>query len=73
MFQVFGYGGEREWRKLTLGVAACVGMMKLIEGARHNSWWREVRKKVWEGEQEQFNGMPIPAALESLLLDLKVD
>src|SRR6266446_10575683 len=27
MFQHFGYGGEREWRQLTKGVASCIAMM----------------------------------------------
>jgi hypothetical protein len=73
MFQVFGYGGDREWKKLTLGVAACVGMMKLIEGNRHNAWWRELRRKVRAGKMEEHEGMTIPASIESLLLDFKVD
>jgi hypothetical protein len=72
-FQVFGYGGEREWKKLTLGVAASVGMMKLIEDVPHNSWWREVRRQVREGRQDQLNGLAVPASVEALLRDLKVN
>lgn len=68
-FQVFGYGGEREWRKLTLGVAACLGMMKEIEGHRHKSWWRELRIRARSSPQHAL----VPASVDSLLLDLKVD
>jgi len=68
MFQQFGYGGEREWKKLTIGVAACLGMMKLQEDNKHNQWWRELRQRVRE-----FKGLPVPAAIESLFLDLKID
>jgi hypothetical protein len=71
-FQIFGYCGEREWRKLTLGVAACVGMIKLIEGSRHNLCWRDLRRKVREGKQEQFRGLSVPASIEAFLLDFKV-
>lgn len=73
MFQIFGYGGEREWTNLTLGVAACVGMMKLLEGNKHNAWWRELRRKVRNRKMEEFNGLPVPASIEALLLDHKID
>jgi len=73
MFQIFGYGGEREWKKLTIGVAACLGMMKLIENQRHNSWWRELRREVRTGRAKVYDGLPIPTALDALILDFKVE
>ena len=73
MFQTFGYGGEREWKKLTLGVAACVAMMKLLENNRDNLWWRELRRKIRRNEIERFEGMTIPMSAEALLLDHKFD
>jgi hypothetical protein len=72
MFQTFGYGGDREWKKLTLGVAACLGMMKIIEGNKHNASWRELRQKVRAGKMTEFKGMPVPASFDALLLDYKV-
>ena len=72
MFQQFGYGGDREWKRLTAGVAACVQMMKLAEGGRHSKFWRDVRQRVVSGKLETFNGLSIPSAAEALLLDYKV-
>jgi hypothetical protein len=46
MFQQFGYKGEREWRHLTRGVAACLQMMKLEDGKPRQGFWREVRNQV---------------------------
>jgi len=71
MFQQFGYGGEREWKHLTKGVAACLGMMKLIDSGKHPFSWREVRQKVVTGRKDAFNGLPIPNGFDALLLDLK--
>ena len=68
MFQTFGYGGEREWKKLTLGVAACVSMMKLIEKGRLNGWWRDVRLRVRKGEMHEHEGLSLPIAFDSLLV-----
>ena len=71
-FQIFGYGGDREWKKLTLGVAACVGMMKLVEN-RDTSWWRDLRRQVREGKHKEFNGLPVPMAADALLRGLVVE
>jgi len=68
MFQTFGYGGEREWRKLTLGVAACVAMMKLVEKNRLNRWWRELRRRVRDRKMQEFEGATVPLAVEALLV-----
>lgn len=78
MFQQFGYGGEREWKHLTKGVAACVAMMKMIDGGKFASWWREKRKCVRDGELKQHVSsdgiaMEIPNALDALLLDLRIE
>lgn len=64
MFQQFGYGGEREWRHLTKGVAACLGMMQLIQGHKHRHWWRRIRKEIRTNERK-----PIPPAIDALLID----
>jgi hypothetical protein len=45
-FQIFGYHGEREWKQLTKGVAACVALMKLIDNDRNTSFWRNIRLRV---------------------------
>ena len=72
MFQQFGFGGDREWKHLTKGVAACIQMMKLIDGKKHDKFWREVRKRVVTGKAETHEGLPIPSAVTALLLDYKV-
>lgn len=46
MFQQFGYKGDREWRHLTRGVAACLQIMKLEDGKPRQQFWREVRNQV---------------------------
>jgi len=48
-------------------------MMKLIENQRHNSWWRELRREVRTGRAKVYDGLPIPTALDALILDFKVE
>jgi hypothetical protein len=72
MFQLFGYGGLREWKNLSKGVAACLGMMKLIDNGKNAKWWREVRKAVVTGQVETQNGFPFPNRIKALLLDYSV-
>jgi hypothetical protein len=68
MFQQFWFGGQREWRKLTRGVAACVGMMKLTDQKRHNAWWRRIRDDI-RTVSKVSKELQIPAYIESLMLD----
>jgi hypothetical protein len=46
MFQHFGYGGDREWLRLTKGVAACLTMMRIEDGNPRRDFWHKVRAKV---------------------------
>ena len=81
MFQVFGYGGEREWKHLTKGVAACVAMMKLIDGNHNQDFWRKVRLKVAGVVNDTISAdlsgnhlrLDIPIGVEALLKSYKVE
>jgi hypothetical protein len=81
MFQHFGYGGEREWKHLTKGVAACVAMMRIVDGKPNREFWRNIRAKVRGtvndeapvnigGEQMMVD---LPVSVEALLQSFKLD
>jgi hypothetical protein len=65
MFQHFGYGGEREWKHLTRGVAACLAMMKVLDGNRRTKFWRGIRTRVASQERQEMRDLPI--GVEALL------
>jgi hypothetical protein len=80
MFQQFGYGGEREWRHLTKGVAACLAIMRLIDDKPNRDFWRKIRAKVRRtvndavavnvgGKQMMYD---VPIGVEALLQSFKV-
>jgi hypothetical protein len=81
MFQHFGYGGDREWKHLTTGVAACLAMTKIIEGNPNREFWRKIRAKVrgtihdlipvTVGGKQMTVGLPI--GVEALLQSFKLD
>jgi hypothetical protein len=81
MFQHFGYGGDREWKHLTKGVAACLAMMKIVDGKPYRDFWRKIRAKVrgivsderpvTVGDQEMMVCLPI--GVEALLQSFKLD
>jgi hypothetical protein len=81
MFQMFGYGGEREWKQLTKGVGACVAMMKLVDGNRNTEFWRKIRLKVGGRIDESILAniagkemkLGIPIGVEALLQSFKVE
>ncbi len=81
MFQHFGYGGEREWKHLTKGVAACLGMMRIVDGKSHRDFWKKIRAKVRgtvnddipvtvDGKQMMVS---LPIGVEALLQSFKLD
>jgi hypothetical protein len=81
MFQHFGYGDEREWKHLTKGVAACLAMMRLIDGRPYRAFWKRIRAKVRgtvrdeiavpvDGKQMMFS---LPIGVEALLQSFKLD
>jgi hypothetical protein len=69
MFQHFGYGGEREWKHLTHGVAACVAMMKLLDGKKNQEFWRKIRVKVAGVVDDSF---AVNVGGEKLVCDLPI-
>jgi len=81
MFQQFGYGGEREWRHLTKGVASCLAMMKLIDGKPYREFWRKIRAKVRGVHDEAISVsvgseqvmVDLPIGVEALLQSFKVE
>jgi len=70
LFQQFGYGGRREWKHLTKGVAACLAMMKLMDGGKSTKTWRDVRRRVAIRQVDTHGGLPLPNGIEVFLLDL---
>lgn len=81
MFQHFSYGGEREWKHLTKGVAACVAMMRIVDGKPNRDFWQEIRAKVrgtagydapvTVGDKQMMVSLPI--GVEALLQCFKLD
>jgi len=81
MFQHFGYGGEREWKHLTKGVAACLAMMRIVDGQPNRDFWRKIRAKVrgtvrneapvTVGGKRMLVGLP--SGVEALLQSFKLD
>lgn len=79
MFQQFGYGGEREWKQLTKGVAACLAMMRLVDGNPRALFWRKIRSKVRRTVDESVSMnvdatpvmLDMPIGVEALLQSLK--
>ena len=81
MFQHFGYGGEREWKHLTKGVAACLALMRLVDGKPYRDFWRKIRAKVTGtmndemavtvGDEQMMVSLPI--GVEALLQSFKVE
>jgi len=70
MFQHFGYGGEREWKQLTKGVAACLKMMKGMDDKPYHDFWRQVRFKIRGAVDERAPDLPV--SVEALLQPYKV-
>jgi hypothetical protein len=81
MFQHFGHGGEREWKHLTKGVAACLAMMRIVDGKPHRDFWRKIRAKVrgtvCDEAPETVGGeqmmVSLPIGVEALLQSFTLD
>jgi hypothetical protein len=81
MFQLFGYGGGREWKQLTKGVAACLAMMRIADGKPNRDVWWGIRARVrgtahdealaTDGGGRMIDSVPIGAAalLQSFVVD----
>jgi hypothetical protein len=81
MFQQFGYGGEREWKRLTQGVAACLAMMRFIDGNPSREFWRKIRAKVRGTRNDDVTVtvggeqmiVSVPIGVEAILQSFKVE
>jgi len=80
--QAYGYSGKREWKKITIGVAACLGMIKLIEkkDKSNNFKWKEIRTQIIADKMEEHNTevprlgiVDIPLRIKIMMLNFKVD